>query len=188
MFPWTWKLKAQLLIFSKCLSSVKVLVAQLCPTLCDPMDCSPPGSPVHVISQARILAWVSISFSQGSSRPRNWTRSVALQADSLPSEPPLSLPSVHPGWGPIAAQSILFSHPTSSRIRLEWFPSSTTDVLTLTLCPLSSHWGRVGGHAQGQGRGEGPADPQGKFAFLWDKNLLCFFLTNSDMKMWHCTL
>ena len=38
-------------------------VAQSCPTLCDPMNCSPPGSPVHGISQARILEWVSISYS-----------------------------------------------------------------------------------------------------------------------------
>ena len=44
---------------------VKVLVAQSCPTLCDPMDCSPPGSWVHGILQARILEWVAISFLQG---------------------------------------------------------------------------------------------------------------------------
>ena len=50
------------------------LVAQLCPTLCDPMDCSPPGSSVHGISQARILEWVAISFSRGSSQPRDQTR------------------------------------------------------------------------------------------------------------------
>ena len=41
------------------------LVAQLCPTVCDPMDCSPPGSSVHGILQARILEWVAISFSSG---------------------------------------------------------------------------------------------------------------------------
>ena len=40
---------------------------QLCPTLCDPMDCSPPGSSVHGISQARMLACVAISYSTGSS-------------------------------------------------------------------------------------------------------------------------
>ena len=40
---------------------------------CDPMDCSPPGSSVHGISQARILEWVAISFSRESSQPRNWT-------------------------------------------------------------------------------------------------------------------
>ena len=41
---------------------------------CDPVDCSPPGSSVHGISQARILEWVASSFSRGSSRPRNRTR------------------------------------------------------------------------------------------------------------------
>ena len=49
-------------------------VAQLCPTLCDPMDCSLPGFSVHGILQARILEWVTISFSRGSSRPRDRTR------------------------------------------------------------------------------------------------------------------
>ena len=49
-------------------------VAQSCPTLCDPMNCSPPGFSVHGIFQARILEWVAISFSRRSSRPRDWTR------------------------------------------------------------------------------------------------------------------
>ena len=46
---------------------------QLCLTLCDPMDCSPPGSSVHGISQARVLEWVAISSSKGSSELRNRT-------------------------------------------------------------------------------------------------------------------
>ena len=50
-----------------------VVVAWLCPTLCDPMDYCLPGSSVHRILQARILEWVAISFSRGSSRPRDWT-------------------------------------------------------------------------------------------------------------------
>ena len=54
--------------------SVCVLVAQSCPTLCEPMDCSPPRSSVHEIFQARILEWVAISFSRGSSKPRDRTR------------------------------------------------------------------------------------------------------------------
>ena len=47
------------------------LFTQSCPTLCEPMDCNPPGSSVHAISQARILEWVVISFSRGSSWPRH---------------------------------------------------------------------------------------------------------------------
>ena len=49
-------------------------VAQSCPTLCDPMDCSLPGSSVHGIFQAIVLEWIAISFSRGSSRPRDRTR------------------------------------------------------------------------------------------------------------------
>ena len=46
------------------------LVAKSCPTLCDPMDRSPPGSSVHGLLQARTLEWVAVSSSRGSSRPR----------------------------------------------------------------------------------------------------------------------
>ena len=63
-----------------------MLVTQSCLTLCDPMDCSPPGSSVHGISQARILEWVTFPFSRGSSQPRDWTWVSTLLADSLPSE------------------------------------------------------------------------------------------------------
>ena len=47
--------------------------SQSCLTLCDPMDCSLPGFSIHGILQARILEWVTISFSRGSSQPRDWT-------------------------------------------------------------------------------------------------------------------
>ena len=53
---------------------VKVLVAQSCPILCDPMDCSPPGSSVHGILQARTLEWIAIPFSRRSSQPRDQTQ------------------------------------------------------------------------------------------------------------------
>ena len=49
-------------------------VAQSCPTLCDPIDCSLPGSSVHGIFQAIVLEWIAISFSRGSSQPRARTR------------------------------------------------------------------------------------------------------------------
>ena len=48
-------------------SELKVLVTQYCPTLCDSMDSSPPGSSVHGTLQARIQDWVAISFSKESS-------------------------------------------------------------------------------------------------------------------------
>ena len=50
------------------------LVVQPCPTLCDPMDCGPPGSSVCRIFQVRILEWVAISSSRRSSRPKDRTR------------------------------------------------------------------------------------------------------------------
>ena len=53
---------------------VNLLVAQSCPVLCNPMECSPPGSSVHGILQARILEWVATSFSRGSSLPRDRTQ------------------------------------------------------------------------------------------------------------------
>ena len=63
-------------------------ITLMCPTLYDTMDCRPPGSSVHGILQARILEWVAIPFFRGSSRPGIKPGSPALQADSLPSEPP----------------------------------------------------------------------------------------------------
>ena len=64
------------------------LVAQSCPTLCDPIDCSTPGSSVHGIFQARIMEWVAIPFSRDFPDPGVESRSPALKADSLLSEPP----------------------------------------------------------------------------------------------------
>ena len=50
---------------------------------CDPMDCNPLGSSVYGILQARILEWVSISFSRGSSQPRNWTQVSCIEGGSF---------------------------------------------------------------------------------------------------------
>ena len=61
------------------------LVTQLCPTLSNPLDYSPPGSSAHGVFQARILEWDAISSSRGSSQLRDQTGiSTALQVDSLP--------------------------------------------------------------------------------------------------------
>ena len=70
----------------------QVFYAQQHQTLCGPIDCSLPGSSVHGILQARILEWVAMPSSRGSSWPRDWTHiSLCLlhwQADSLPLLPP----------------------------------------------------------------------------------------------------
>ena len=75
---------------------LEVLVAQLCPTLCDPMDCNPPVPSVHGIPQARILEWVAIPFSSGPSQPRDqtWVSRIADRFFLLPSDPP-GKPSKH---------------------------------------------------------------------------------------------
>ena len=61
------------------LSPAQLLLSQSCPTLCNPMDCSPPGSSVHGILQARILEWVAMPSSRGSSqsRDRTWVSYVS---------------------------------------------------------------------------------------------------------------
>ena len=93
-FTWAWNscsllfLEFRIAWFISAYFSVCVLVAQLCLTFCDPMDCSPPVSSVRGILQARILEWVAIPFSRGSSRPGIELGSSALRADSWPSEPP----------------------------------------------------------------------------------------------------
>ena len=64
LFGWSWSVSSIV---------VGVLVALSCLTLCDPMDCSLPGSSAHGILQARILEWVAIPSSRGSSWARDWT-------------------------------------------------------------------------------------------------------------------
>ena len=63
-------------------------VAQSCPTLCDPANCSLPGSSVHGILQARVLEWVAFPSPGDLSYPGIEPRSPALEADALTSEPP----------------------------------------------------------------------------------------------------
>jgi len=53
---------------------IYMLVTQLCLTLCDLLDCSPPGSSVHEILQARILEWIAFPFSRGASQSRDRTQ------------------------------------------------------------------------------------------------------------------
>ena len=64
------------------------VVTKLCPTLYNPIDCSPPGSSVHGISQARMLEWVAISFSRALSLPRNRIRVPCIGRQFFTIEPP----------------------------------------------------------------------------------------------------
>ena len=70
--------------YTTVLGPVYCLVTKSCPTLCDSIDCTPPGSSVHIILQAIILEWVAISFSRGSSWPlltqgQTWVSCIARQ-------------------------------------------------------------------------------------------------------------
>ena len=65
---------------NKCVC-VHAKLLQLCLTVCDPMDCSPPGSSVHGIPQARIQQWIAIPSSRGSSQP--WIKPVSLVSPAL---------------------------------------------------------------------------------------------------------
>ena len=67
--------------------SIHVVVTKLFPTLCDLMDCSPPSSLVRGISQARVLEWVAISFSRGSSPRRGGTRVSCIAGTFFTTEP-----------------------------------------------------------------------------------------------------
>ena len=68
---------------------VHAQLLQSCPTLCNRMDCNPPGSSVHGILQARILEWVAMPSSRGSFQPRDPTCISCITVDYLPTEPSL---------------------------------------------------------------------------------------------------
>ena len=70
---WSYELLGRVLQRWCALLKAHAHLLQSCPTLCHPTDCSPPGTSVHRILQARILKWVVIPFSRGSSWPRNQT-------------------------------------------------------------------------------------------------------------------
>ena len=69
-----------------------------CLILCDPMGCSPPGTSLHGIFQARILEWFAIPFSRGSSQPRDGTQG-SHTADSLPTELGFGNTVISDHWG-----------------------------------------------------------------------------------------
>ena len=74
-------------------------VAQSCLTLCNPMGCSLPGSSVHGTLQARILQWVAIAFSRGSSQPRDRAQVLHITGRFFTIWPTRETPKVEkPGW------------------------------------------------------------------------------------------
>ena len=109
---------------------LKVLVSQSCLTLGNPMNCSPPGSFTHGILQARILEYVPISSSRGSSRPRDLTW-VSCTARRFFTEPPGKLMLI------ISEPLPLPCKPESSSMELGW---GCWLLFFFFLLPASSHW------------------------------------------------
>ena len=116
---------------------VSFLVAQSCLTLCDPMDYSPPGSSVHGILQARVLEWVAMLSSRGSSQPRNqtqvshsagrfftvWaTRGAQEYWTAQPIAPPGELPDpgIEPGSPALQVDSLPAELPGKSKFQNLW--------------------------------------------------------------------
>ena len=93
-------------------------VTQSCLTLCDPMDCGPPGSSIHRIFQARVLEWVAISFSRGSSQPRDWTQVPCILGRRFTVWATREVSEVYP--------SFLFQCLTDKRYKIQRKQESTT--------------------------------------------------------------
>ena len=102
--------------------TVMVKIAQSCPTLCDPMDCSLPGSSVHGILQAIVLEWIAISFSKGSSQPRDRTQ-VSRIVDTHFTIWANVADTVHPCFNGILPQSyfsLFFKHMPAELAFFNW--------------------------------------------------------------------
>ena len=107
-------------------------VAELCPTFCNHMDCSPPASSVHGISQARILEWVAISSSRASSLPRHQIQVSCISCivrrvlyHQATWEPPHFGQIIHPVSAPPKGTNHL------------WIPIGSLIIRVLRVSPLS---------------------------------------------------
>ena len=121
---------------------MKVLVAQSCPTLCNIVNWNLPGSSIHGILQARILVWVAIPFSRGSSQPRDPIWSPALQADSL-----ILYHLSHQGSPKTknGSTSKIFLSSFSSRNTTLYLPSYSSYFacrrsFLISRCSINTHW------------------------------------------------
>ena len=103
-----------------------MLVTQPYPTLCDPVDCSPPGSSVHGILQARILEWVAISSSTDLPHPEIEPQPPILQADSLVLDPPGI-----PIWSSSSASGFLSKENRNASLKVYLTPMFITAFFTM---------------------------------------------------------
>ena len=93
-----------------------MLVSQYVPTLCNPMDCRPPGSSICGILQARILEWVAIPFSRASPQLRVQTQISFIAGDPLRSEPPLQAQT---RWVDLKERTLVTSCTTRYQVTLQ---------------------------------------------------------------------
>ena len=93
-----------------------MLVSQYVPTLCNPMDCRPPGSSICGILQARILEWVAIPFSRASPQLRVQTQISCIAGDPLRSEPPLQAQT---RWVDLKERTLVTSCTTRYQVTLQ---------------------------------------------------------------------
>ena len=127
-------------------------VAQSCPTLCNPMDCSLLGSSIHRIFQARVLEWVAISFCRGSSWPRDQARVFCIVGRCFPAGAPreVLMHMSHPQTIPSPLQAVDF-HETSPWCPKGWgLPVSQqrqglkTWIVTISSSIVPSHISQSG--------------------------------------------
>ena len=118
------------------------LVALLCPALCDPMDCSPPGSFVHGILQARILEWVAMPSSRGSSQPRDRTLQHCRQIYPLSHQG-----SLNGFW------SMLYNH--NCHHYITYYGAGTLKVFSNYHTTVSRNWGSKVRHLHKDSKGGG---------------------------------
>ena len=121
-------------------------VIQPCPTLCNPMDCSQPGSSVLGFSQARILEWVAMPSSRGSSRPRDWTQVSWIVGEFFTTEPPGKPPVI---FLPLTRSISSLKHSTGT---IYSYTNTTHDQAPVTYSdyrhPLLTGW-EIGNHVCG---------------------------------------
>ena len=121
---------------------MQVKSLHFCPTLCDTMDCSPPGSSAHGILQARILEWVAIPFSRGSFWPRGGTPLSASPSPALPGGPFTTSTTwevnLQVNWGDRQADLPSFFF-ISSSLNMEMFVSKgNVRILSIAVTQLSA--------------------------------------------------
>ena len=106
-----------------------MLVPKSCLTLCDPTDCSPPGSSVHGILQARILEWVAISYSRGSTQPRDPTRVSCIASRVFT----IWVTWGSPAYADVSNQKVICNSPASGSKRRKGNLSGLNNLLRLKL-------------------------------------------------------